>query len=497
MSGGVRTAVALWRQRGARSGELAFTVYLLAMVALVAVAPVVRAVWLGAAGPGGLALFADPRAPRVIALVAAVIWAAALAAGPSRGPALRPPALSYALGASAIPRSRAFLGPVLTAGILSIGLWTAAAVLAGGSLAANGMASATAVAGFVAAGALGGAVTVCAWLLGQALPRLALPAAAFVLCLGALAVAVPAAGVATPMGWVAAVYPLGGATGGLIPLTVLALALAASVPWLLDRLRTDDLLAQASRADAAQTSIAGLDLGQASELYRARPAHGRRLRALASRGPLWSVVLRRDAVGSLRTPLRLALGATALALAGVLAVLALVPGTPTLLLGAVAGLLSFAGLGPVTDGIRHAASAAADVPLYGVADATLVAWHALFPLVVAVALATLAAGLAVTVVPVANGASAVLVAVLGALMALALRLASALKGPMPPALLAPVPTPMGDPMAGVRLVWALDAVVLAAASGAAIVLLPAVPLATCAVAGVVTATIAARWRGRR
>lgn len=496
MSGSVRTAVALWRQRGARSGrERAFTVYLLVLVALVAVAPVVRAVWLSAAGPSGLALFADPRAPRVIALAASVVWAAALAGGPSRGPALRPLALSYALGASAIPRWRAFLGPVLAAGIVAIGLGTVAAVLAGGSLAANGMASAASVAGFAAAGALAGAVTVCAWLLGQALPRLALPAAALVLGLGVLAVAVPAASIATPMGWVAAAYPLGGGTSGLIPLAVLALALAAVTPWLLDRLRTDELLAQAARADAAQTSAAGLDLGQAADVYRARPAHGRRLPALAPRGPLWSVILRRDAVGSLRTPLRLTLGVVALALAGVLAVLALLPGTPTLLLGAVAGLLSFAGLGPVTDGIRHAASAAADVPLYGVADASLVALHALFPLVAAIALATFAAGLAAAVSGV--GAAPVLAVGLQALMTLALRLASALKGPMPPVLLAPVPTPMGDPMAGVRLVWALDAIVLAAGSGAAVVLLPEAPVATCAVAGAIVVMIAVRWRGRR
>ncbi len=156
MSGSVRTAVALWRQRGARSGgERAFTVYLVAMVALVAVAPVVRAVWLSAVGPDGLSLFADPRAPGVIALMTSVVWSAALAWGPSRGPALRPPALTYALAASAVPRSRAFLGPVLTAGMFSIGLWTVGAVLAGGSLVVNGVASADAVIAFAAAAALG------------------------------------------------------------------------------------------------------------------------------------------------------------------------------------------------------------------------------------------------------------------------------------------------------------------------------------------------------
>lgn len=496
MSGSVRTAVALWRQRGARSGrERAFTVYLLVLVALVAVAPVVRAVWLGVSGPGGLALFADPRAARVIALVTSVVWAAALAAGPSRGPALRPPSLTYALGASALPRSGAFLGPVLASGFVSIGLWTVAAVLAGGSLAANGMTSADAVVGFAATGALGGVVTICAWLLGQALPRLALPAAGLVLGLGVVAVAVPAASMVTPMGWVAAAYPLGGGTSGLIPLTALALALAGSAPWLLERLRTDELLAQAARADAAQTSAAGLDLGQAADVYRARPARGRRLGALGSRGPLWLLILRRDAVGSLRTPLRLALGAVALALAGVLTAIALAPGAPTLVLGAVAGVLSFAGLGPVTDGIRHAASAAADVPLYGVTDASLVAWHALFPLVAAIALMMLAAGVATAVSGV--GAAMVLAVPLLALMTLALRLASALKGPMPPVLLAPMPTPMGDPMAGVRLVWAMDAVVLAVASGAAIVLLPAAPVVTCALAGAIAVMIAVRWRSRR
>jgi hypothetical protein len=496
MSGGVRTAVALWRQRGRASrGDRAFTVYLVALVALVAVAPVARAVWLSAAGPDGLSLFADPRASRVIALATSLVWAAALAWGPSRGPALRPPALTYALGASAIPRSRAFLGPVLTAGILSVGLGILGAVLAAGSLAVNGLVPASAVVGFAAAGALGGVVTVGAWLLGQALPRLALLAAVLVLGLGLLAVAVPAAGIATPMGWLAAVYPLGGSSTALIPLAALALALSALVPWLLDRLRTDELLAQAARADAARTSAVGLDLGQAADVYRVRPAHGRRRRAVGARGRLWSVIVRRDAVGALRTPLRLVLGAAALALAGALTVFAVAPGVPALLFGIVAGLLAFAGLGSVTDGIRHAASAAADVPLYGVADASLVALHAVFPLLAAIALATLAAGLAATVL--ATGPATILAAALLAVSTLALRLASALKGPMPVVLLAPVSTPMGDPMAVVRLAWALDAVVLAAASGAAIVLLPATPVATCAAAGAIVVMIGVRWRGRR
>lgn len=496
MSGGVRTAVALWRQRGARSGrERAFAVYLFAMVALVAVAPVVRAVWLGAAGPGGLSLFADPRAPRVIVLMTSVIWAVALAGGPSRGPALRPPALAYALGTSAVPRSRAFLGPVLTAGIFSIGLWTAGAALAGASLAVNGVASAAAVIGFAAAGALGGAVMICAWLLGQALPRFALPAAALVLGLGALVLAVPAASAVAPMGWVAATYPLGGATGALIPLSALALGLSALVPWLLDRLRTGDLLAQAVRAEAAQTSAVGLDFGGAADVYRSRPARGRRLHAVGTHGRLWSVMIRRDAIGALRTPLRLVLGMAALSLAGVLAALAAAPSTPAIVLGAIAGFLAFAGLGPVTDGIRHAASAAADVPLYGVADASLVAIHALFPLAAAIAVTTIAGGLAAAVSGI--GAVPVLAVALLVLMTLALRLASALKGPMPVALLAPVSTPMGDPMAGARLAWALDAAVLAAACGAATVLLPAAPLATCILAGLIAVTIAVRWRGRR
>lgn len=496
MSGGVRTAVALWRQRGTRNGaERAFTVYLLALVVLVAVAPVVRAVWLSAAGPGGLSLFADPRAPRAIVLMASAVWAVALAWGPSRGPALRPPALTYALSTSAVPRSRAFLGPVLTAGTFSVGLWTLGAVLAGGSLAANGMASAAAVVGFAAAGALGGVITICAWLLGQALPRLAPTLATLVLGLGVLAVAVPVVGVATPMGWLAAAYPLGGAVDGLIRLAALALAFSALAPWLLNRLRTDELLAQAARADAAQTSAIGLDLGRAADVYRARPARGRRLSAIGTRGRLWSVIVRRDAVGALRTPLRLAMGVAALALAGVLVVLGVVPGTPELLFGAVAGLLGFAGLGSVTDGIRHAASAAADVPLYGLADASLVAHHALFPLAAALALTTLAAGFAAAVF--AAGVTAVLAAALLVLSALALRLASALKGPMPPVLLAPMSTPMGDPMAAVRLVWALDAPVFAAASGAAVALLPDAPLATCALAGAIAVMIAVRWRGRR
>ena len=83
------------------------------------------------------------------------------------------------------------------------------------------------------------------------------------------------------------------------------------------------------------------------------------------------------------------------------------------------------------------------------------------------------------------------------LMTLAARVSGAMKGPLPPALLAPVPTPVGDLGAAARLAWALDGLLLTAAAGASVTLIAASPFPALIVGVTIGGLVLWRWRHRR
>ena len=149
--------------------------------------------------------------------------------------------------------------------------------------------------------------------------------------------------------------------------------------------------------------------------------------------------------------------------------LSLNPEMPNGVLGAAASVILFAALGPLTDGIRHAASVAGDLPLYGIGDGSLIAHHSLFPLTLTVVVLVASSLIVALLIGHSALAAGVAALVLG-LMTLAARVSGAMKGPLPPALLAPVPTPVGDLGAAARLAWALDGLLLTAAAGASVTL---------------------------
>jgi hypothetical protein len=275
----------------------------------------------------------------------------------------------------------------------------------------------------------------------------------------------------------------------------LAIALAASLPALMNRLSHAELAAQAARWDSATIHAAGMDFSTAAATYQARPHRGRRLRAVRPMNRLAVTFFIRDAVGATRTPGRLIAGILALTGAGALIVLALAPTTPSLLLGAVAGVLLFTGLGPLTDGMRHAAYVASDLPLYGISDAHLLTNHLLFPLIMtAIVLVT-----AVSVCAAITGIAVIpplLSALTLALLTLVARVSNALKGPLQPALLAPIPTPMGDLGAAIRLIWALDAVLVTAIAGVSATLILQAPIPLVGITSAMLAVAVHRWRRR-
>ena len=497
MSTRALAAIGIWRSRNARThGDGAFLIYSIFMVGLIAIVPVARAVWLSAIGTSGFAAFASPAAPGATVFAAAALWAGALLLGRDRGPALLPPFLTHSLATSDLTRSDVFRAPVLRAGTLVTAVTTIAAGLVGSSLANHGLADPLGVLIFTVVGALVGVISTVAWLAGQAFPRAAIPIALSILALGAVTAIVPVLHAFTPWGWVGLAYPASGAVLPLVSMIALTIALVAAAPVLINRLTVVELAAQAARWDSATTLVTGMDFGAAATIYQGRPHFGRRIRAVRPRSHLALTFLIRDALGATRTPGRLVIGSLALILAGALLGLALVPATPSWLLGAAAGVIVFAGLGPLTDGIRHAVSVASDLPIYGISDARLLANHALFPLTLVVVVVIAAAIVCAMITGTAPGAAAISSVALG-LLALVTRINNALKGPLPLILFTPMSTPAGDPMAAVRMAWALDGVLLAALGGASAALAFESPLLLFGVGTSLVGIGIHRWNHRK
>lgn len=496
MTSRATAAIAIWRDRNVRTtGDHAYVVYMVLMVALVTVIPVARAVWLSVISAEGIAVVASPAAPGVTTLVVAVLWAGAMLLGRDRGPALLPPFPTHAFATSDLSRSDTFRGPVLRAGAVVTALTAAVAGMIGVGLGSSGLVDPLGAGVFVAAGALVGVIATVAWLAGQVFPRAAVPIALGILALGAVTAAIPVIQPYTPWGWVGLAYPGGGSGVPLAALTALTAVLVAAVPVLMNRLGVAELTAQAARWDSATTHATGMDFGAAATIYQGRPHLGRRLRAVRPIRRRPAVFLIRDAIGAVRTPGRLMVGVLAVAAAGTLLTLAFAPAMPGWALGAAAGVILFAGLGPLTDGIRHAASVAGDFPLYGVSDEQLLASHALFPLSVTVVV--LLAVVVVCSVAAGIAAAAPIVSSLAlGLLALIARASNAVKGPFPPALLTPIPTPMGDLGAAVRLTWALDSMLLVALAGASATLAFESPILLVSVAVALVGVGIKRWRHR-
>lgn len=493
----LRASDALWRAHTARTaGERAYLAYAVVMVGVVAAAPVARAVWVSATSAEGIAALASPGAPGATALVVAALWAGALLLGRERGPIVLPPFLAHVLATSDLPRWSALRRPLLRAGVMVTAATTLTAGVIGAGLASRGAVDPLGAALFVAAGLIVGVVATVAWLAGQALPRAAVLLAVGVLAAGIVTSLAPAARPFTPWGWVGLAYPGGGTPQALGALTALGAALATTAPALVSRLGIATLTTQAARWDAATSLVTAMEVDAAAAVYRGRPHLGRRVRAVRAMDRLPLTFLFRDAIGAGRSPGRLIAGVAAIASAGALMALAFAPQTPGWLLGAVAGVLVFAGTGPLADGVRHAAHVASDLPLYGIDDGRLLLLHLLFPLTAVVLI--LAATALIGAVALGVGAAVPSVGALAlGLLALVGRVGNALKGALPPALLAPIPTPMGDLGAGVRLVWALDGVLLAALAGAAAALVFTSPALPAGVAAAGIGVAAHRWRARR
>lgn len=509
-----RAALAIWNASHAHSAsDRRYAGYLGVMLAIMFVAPTVRALWTAASQPDVLHVLVAPTAPLVGGLCVGGLWTFALLLGGLRGPALRSPVLTYALARSGLSRISAFGGSVMRCALIVTVLTTGATGFIGVLLASHGSLTFGAAFAFAVLGTIIGVIATVAWLTGQAAPRAAGALATGVVILMGVSAISPAVAPFTPWGWIAAFWSSAASPAAdpatairwLVPLAACALALASLTPWLLSRVRTQVLEGQSARWESSSVHAYGMDFSSAVSAYQGRPRVGRRVRAVRAGGAgrsgiaLVGTFVFRDSVGATRSPGRLAAGAFGIAAASVLVTIASTapePGVALGALGAFAAVLAFAGLGPFTDGVRHAAAVAGDLPLYGVSDAQLLLLHAAFPVSAVLVLSGVVAAVSALALGISPPAPILCAATIGLCGVLA-RVSNALKGPLPLRLLTPIPTPEGDLSGAVRFIWSIDGVVLIACVGAVLPLAAHAP-AWCAVACVpLVAVGAARWSRRR
>ncbi|WP_413600260.1 hypothetical protein [Curtobacterium sp. Curtsp57] len=465
MSARLAAATGVWRDRQVRDlGDRAYLAYTLVLAALIVGAPIGRTVWLRITTETSSSALTSSAAGTIAGTVVLGIWAAALLIGRSRGPAVAPPFLVHALTGSDLRRRTVFRSRVLTAVSVAVVIGGGIAVFIGLALGSLGLVSAPAVLDFALRGALVGVVAVVCWLIGESFPRVA-GALAVVLLLLAVAAQVVSAEPFGRWAWVSSAGPVVAAD---VVLLVLAVAGLVAVPWLLDRIDDATLTAQAANWDVAIAHAVSLDFTSVAESYQALPTVGRRIEGVRRSARLWVVFVVRDLVGAVRTPARLATGVVTVAGAGAFLVLAAVAPAGGFLLGALAAVLLYTGVGAFSRGLHHAAQVTTDLPLYGVGDGRLLLVHSIVP---TGATLLLTGGTAIVLGAVVAPAS-VPVLVWGGIalpiVVVAAHLSNALRGPAPLFLMTPAPSAVGDPMPVIRVLWAMDAPVLAVLAGVAV-----------------------------
>jgi len=501
-TGNLRRALEVWQARAGRDiGERAYRAYMWVLAVLILCAPMARMLWLGLTSDAGIDLLESVRSGHGIIWGVGAVWLAAFGVGSLRGPAMRPPFLVYALGGGPASRTQVFGGPVVRS-LATVSGVVGAVVLAGYSaLCAAGLASVSEVIVAAVAGVFVGMIAGTLWLAGQVSQG----------WMRVAAIAVPAVTLVVVAVWLRfgpVVVTGGGDTLsagqgipkllGIVPVTVVG-ALAALclgvIPVLLNQLSLPKVLAQSQRWQSAVRSTQLLDLSQSAATYQGAPRWFRKVPAVSRSGGLGLVFFRRSAVGLVRAPGRTMWGLLCLLAAAALIGLSL--STPAgWVVGAATALLTFVGVGPFTDGLRHAASVALSGTMYGISDEKLVALHLFFPLAVILLVLGVGALCVGLIVGTGNPVTTVIAAAITGIIAVLARVNNALKGFMPARLYVPVITPMGDLSALNRVLWAIDAVLLVAVGGIAVALLPTTPVPLLAVFAVLLLVGARRWRAR-
>lgn len=463
----VRTTRRRYAERvGPRApGDTAYLAYLVVLVLAMVVIPLLIGMGRVLSQPEILSALQSPRSDRVVHLVSGVFLAAAAALGLHRGPAHLPPVLVVILAGNDLPRSRTLRRPFVGAALGVIVLVTVAGALVGTVLTLGGEAEVLAAVSLVGASAALGAIGATMWLAGQRAGNRhgwLLPASLLVATL--ITLPLPTLAAVTPWGWMAQTWPptASGPPWALLPLVLVALVCLDRAAGLLDRVPGAVLLDQARRWEIVSVAAFTGDLSSALATFRSRPVLGRGWRAVPGVvAPLQYLV--RDLVGAARTPVRMLTGLSFLTLGGLLTSLA-GAGTPLppWVLAGLGAATSFAALGTLTDGFRHAGATRWAPTLFGHLTGRLYLLHTAFPVLATVG-CTLAGGVVARLI--GWGAADLLAALLPGVLVVAVRAFDSVKGPLPLTLLTPVPSPVGDMSGVVVMAWQADALLLSVALG--------------------------------
>ncbi|WP_435080862.1 hypothetical protein [Clavibacter michiganensis] len=468
----LRTVRSLRLERGDASPmDVAYTVYAGVLTVLIVGIPVLRAIVLELAEPAAAASLRE-HGPTAAAAVAGLAATALLMAGGARGPALLSPFLTATLAGSGLPRAAVLARPAVRAGLGLAAISGLVALLPGLALLVAGDADPAPVAAWTAGGALVGVILAGCWLAGQRLGAGGRAVGGAVL-LGSTALAVLVPTSVVPGSAVRALFPgtgewppSSGVATALAALAALAVVAVVAAPALLGGLRGSELLAQARRWQAATTLATTGDLAMAAGGFRPVPRIGRGWGAVRGRSTV-ALVVRRDLVGALRTPVRAASACLGVAASGALLAVALDgAGTGRVIPALAAAVVGFLALGVGADGFRHVVDVSSAPQLYGIPTGRLLLLHAVLPGVAGVACAVAGAGIAVAG---GSGVVALVLAPAVALLLVAIRAFDAAKGPLPLSVMAPVVTPAGDASALVIAAWQADALLLAGGSALAVV----------------------------
>jgi hypothetical protein len=457
MRGGARTA-----------GEWSYGLYIGILLVALVVVPIVVGVLEVLRGPAVLALILSPTWTSGLALGLGGLLVVAFLTGTVRGPALESPFVVATLLGSDLPRRVTLARSLRTSGLLVVGLGLAVGFLASWATASPGGQRPVEFLLFSVGVVCYGIAVLACWLVGQAARGHALwmVPAALTLAVG-LSAGVPSMLWAFPWSWLADLWPTAvqqpGVIGRLVALAVLAIGSLLLSGRIMDGLGGGKLMEQAHRWEIATISAYTGDVQGAFAKFRAKPSAGRRWDVVKGESFGRAVVVS-DILGLFRAPGRAFSCLLALLLGGV--ALAAAPSTGDGLgwvLAVGGALLTYSGLGGVTDGLRHAVAAISSSRIYGVSDSGLVAFHVVSAwLGGAVAVG---AGMLFAMIGVGGDIKVAVAGVALVLSLVTVRVFDAAKGQPPSSLAVPVATPMGDLSAVSMVIWQLDAVLLASVFG--------------------------------
>lgn len=466
MTSRLASATGIWRARQPRAaGDRAYIAYSLVLLGLVVVMPVVRAAWLAVTTPEAADALNGPDAAVVAAVAVLTLWAAALITGRSRGPAVAPPFFTYALTESDLPRREVFRSRVVVAVVVATVASGGIAVFFGAALGAVGLLTPPSIIGFSIRGVLIGTISAVCWLSGEAAPKASAIVAGALIATATLGIvgldSGPVVAQLSSWAWASAHADV----PAIAALAALSAGGLLAAPTLLDRISEPTLAMQSARWDVAMAHAVSLDFTAASESYQARPSSGRRFCAVIHGASPVTLVVVRDTIGALRTPLRVVSGALTIVGSGVLLVAAAAAPGAAPLLGALAAALLYVGTGAFSRGLQHISQVSRAQPLYGISDGVLILLHTIFPVVIAVVIAVATTiSIGAVLVPGAVG-SLLWGSVALPVVVVAARVSNALRGPSPIFLMMPAPSALGDPMPLLRVLWALDAPLFAVLAG--------------------------------